>query len=592
MIRKSTSCETAALVVLGAILGSAAAAVDWSRTAFARSLADAKGVISAGTPGDATPTCCSSNLVRGSLLALAERNDSVAEAAVQSGTKPNILVIFGDDIGQTNVSAYSMGLMGFRTPNIDRIAREGMIFTDYYAEQSCTAGRSSFITGQCTFRTGLSKVGVPGATVGLKKEDPTIAELLKPHGYATGQFGKNHLGDRNEYLPTVHGFDEFFGNLYHLNAEEEPEQRTYPRDPKFKEMFGPRGVLRCKATDQDDPTEQPRWGRVGKQVVEDTGPLTKKRMETIDDETSDAAVDYIKRQAGAGKPFFCWYNSTRMHLRTHVAPERRSEPGLTARTEYADGMVEHDGHVGKLLKAIDDAGIADKTIVLYTTDNGPHMNTWPDGAMTPFRSEKNTNWEGAFRVPCMIRWPGKIKAGSVSNEIVSGHDWIQTFLAAVGEPDIKEKLLKGHEAAGKTFKVHLDGYNQLPYLLGETDKSPRRGFFYFNDDGDLVSLRVENWKVVFLEQRVPGTMRVWAEPFTPLRVPKLFDLRADPYERADITSNTYYDWFISQPYLVLAAQVVTAKFLDTFKEFPPRQRAASFSIDQAVDKMKQSLNSN
>ena len=528
---------------------------------------------------------------RGSLLGLAERNESVAEAAVQSGTKPNILVIFGDDIGQTNVSAYSMGLMGFRTPNIDRIAREGMIFTDYYAEQSCTAGRSSFITGQCTFRTGLSKVGVPGATVGLKKEDPTIAELLKPHGYATGQFGKNHLGDRNEYLPTVHGFDEFFGNLYHLNAEEEPEQRTYPRDPKFKEMFGPRGVLRCKATDQDDPTEQPRWGRVGKQVIEDTGPLTKKRMETIDDETSDAAVDYIKRQAGAGKPFFCWYNSTRMHLRTHVAPERRSEPGLTARTEYADGMVEHDGHVGKVLKAIDDSGIADKTIVLYTTDNGPHMNTWPDGAMTPFRSEKNTNWEGAFRVPCMIRWPGKIKAGSVSNEIVSGHDWIQTFLAAVGEQDIKEKLLKGHEAAGKTFKVHLDGYNQLPYLLGETDKSPRRGFFYFNDDGDLVSLRVENWKVVFLEQRVPGTMRVWAEPFTPLRVPKLFDLRADPYERADITSNTYYDWFISQPYLVFAAQVVTAKFLDTFKEFPPRQRAASFSIDQAVDKMKQSLSS-
>ena len=412
----------------------------------------------------------------------------------QSGKKPNFLVIFGDDIGQTNVSAYSMGLMGFRTPNIDLIAREGMIFTDYYAEQSCTAGRSSFITGQCTFRTGLSKVGVPGATVGLKKEDPTIAELLKPHGYATGQFGKNHLGDRNEYLPTVHGFDEFFGNLYHLNAEEEPEQRTYPRDPKFKEMFGPRGVLRCKATDHDDTTEQPRWGRVGKQVIEDTGPLTKKRMETIDDETSDAAIDYIKRQAGAGKPFFCWYNSTRMHLRTHVAPQRRSEPGLTARTEYADGMVEHDGHVGKVLKALDDAGIAENTIVLYTTDNGPHMNTWPDGAMTPFRSEKNTNWEGAFRVPCMIRWPGKIKAGSVSNEIVSGHDWIQTFLAAVGEPDIKEKLLKGHDAAGKTFKVHLDGFNQLPYLLGETDKSPRRGFFYFNDDGDLVSLRPRTGK--------------------------------------------------------------------------------------------------
>jgi arylsulfatase A-like enzyme len=589
MIPKCASIQALALVASGALLGGAAATADLPRSAVPSKQAAAGGAISVGKAADAAKTCCSSDLARGSLLALAELNQSIAANAAQAGKNPNILVIFGDDIGQTNVSAYSMGLMGFRTPNIDRIAREGMIFTDYYAEQSCTAGRSSFITGQCTFRTGLSKVGVPGATVGLKKEDPTIAELLKPHGYATGQFGKNHLGDRNEYLPTVHGFDEFFGNLYHLNAEEEPEQRTYPRDPTFKERFGPRGVLRCKATEQDDQTEQPRWGRVGKQVIEDTGPLTKKRMETIDDETSDAAVDYIKRQAAAGKPFFCWYNSTRMHLRTHVAPQRRSEPGLTARTEYADGMVEHDGHVGKVLKAIDDAGIADNTIVLYTTDNGPHMNTWPDGAMTPFRSEKNTNWEGAFRVPCMIRWPGKIKAGSVSNEIVSGHDWIQTFLAAVGEPDIKEKLLKGHDAAGKTFKVHLDGYNQLPYLIGETDKSPRRGFFYFNDDGDLVSLRVENWKVVFLEQRAPGTFRIWAEPFTPLRVPKLFDLRADPYERADITSNTYYDWFISQPYLVLAAQVVTSKFLDTFKEFPPRQRAASFSIDQAVEKMKQSL---
>jgi arylsulfatase len=514
-----------------------------------------------------------------------------ASSAFAAKDKPNILVIFGDDIGQANISAYTMGLMGYRTPNIDRIAKEGMIFTDYYAEQSCTAGRSAFITGQATLRTGLSKVGVPGATVGLQKEDPTIAELLKNHGYATGQFGKNHLGDRNEYLPTNHGFDEFFGNLYHLNAEEEPEQRTYPGD-KFKEMFGPRGVLRTKATDKDDSTEHPRWGRAGKQTIEDTGALTKKRMETIDDETSTAAIDFIQRQSKAGKPFFCWYNSTRMHLRTHVAADRRSPPGLTARTEYADGMVEHDGHVGKVLKVLDDLKITDDTIVLYTTDNGPHMNSWPDGAMTPFRSEKNTNWEGAFRVPAMIRWPGKIKPGSVSNEIVSAHDWIETFLAAVGEPDVKEKLLKGHEAAGRTFKVHLDGFNQLPYLTGQVDKSPRRGFFYFNDDGDLVAMRVENWKVVFMEQRAPGTMRIWAEPFTSLRVPKLFDLRADPYERADITSNTYYDWFISQPYLVLAANVVAAKFLDTFKEFPPRQRAASFSIDQAVEKMRQNIGSN
>jgi arylsulfatase A-like enzyme len=516
------------------------------------------------------------------------------EAATQATTlakRPNILVIFGDDIGQTNISAYSMGLMGYRTPNIDRIAREGMIFTDYYAEQSCTAGRSSFITGQCTFRTGLSKVGVPAAPVGLQKEDPTLAELLKNHGYATGQFGKNHLGDKNEFLPTVHGFDEFFGNLYHLNAEEEPEQRTYPRSPEFKRMFGPRGVLKCKATDRDDPTVDPRFGRVGKQTIEDTGPLTKKRMETIDDETSAAAIDYIKRQRAAGKPFFCWFNSTRMHLRTHVAANRRSPPGLTALTEYADGMIEHDGHVGQLLKVLDDLKIADHTIVLYTTDNGPHANSWPDGATTPFRSEKNTNWEGAFRVPCMIRWPGKIKPASVSNEIISGLDWLPTLLAAVGEPNIKEELLKGHKVAGKAFKVHLDGFNQLPYLTGQVDKSPRKEFFYFNDDGDLVALRFENWKIVFLEQRAPGTLRVWAEPFTPLRVPKLFDLRADPYERADITSNTYYDWFLSQPYLIFAAQVETAKFLATFKEFPPRQRAASFSIDQAMEKLKQGLSS-
>ena len=542
-------------------------------------------------PGRKVADCCETKADRATLLALAATAAPDPAPKQSGGKKPNILVIFGDDIGQANVSAYTMGLMGYRTPNIDRVAREGMIFTDYYAEQSCTAGRSSFITGQCTFRTGLSKVGVPAAPVGLQKEDPTIAELLKPHGYATGQFGKNHLGDKNEYLPTVHGFDEFFGNLYHLNAEEEPEQRTYPRDPEFKAMFGPRGVLKCKATDVDDPTVDPRFGRVGKQTIEDTGPLTKKRMETIDDATSDAAVDYIRRQAGAGKPFFCWFNSTRMHLRTHVAPDRRSPPGLTARTEYADGMVEHDGHVGKLLKTLDDLNIADDTIVLYTTDNGPHMNTWPDGAMTPFRSEKNTNWEGAFRVPCMIRWPGKIKPGSVSNEIVSGHDWLPTLLAAAGDPDVKEKLLKGHEAAGKAFKVHVDGYNQLSYLTGQVEKSPRRGFFYFNDDGDLVSLRLENWKVVFMEQRAPGTLRVWAEPFTPLRLPKLFDLRADPYERADVTSNTYYDWLVSQPYLIFAAQAVTAKFLDTFKEFPPRQKAPSFSVDQAVAKMKQHLGS-
>jgi arylsulfatase len=569
------------VALLVAMIGYVVANAEWIREVAA---APPPAGILSDRPGDAA--ICEKGPNRASLLALAARNDAAVAKASRQGKAPNIVVIFGDDIGQTNISAYSMGLMGYRTPHIDRIAREGMIFTDYYAEQSCTAGRSSFLTGQCTLRTGLSKVGVPGATVGLKHEDPTIAELLKGQGYATGQFGKNHLGDRNEYLPTVHGFDEFFGNLYHLNAEEEPEQRTYPRDPAFRAKFGPRGVLRCKATDQDDPTVDPRFGRVGKQTIEDTGPLTKKRMETIDDETSDAAVDYIKRQAKTGKPFFCWFNATRMHLRTHVAEAHRSAPGLTALTEYADGMIEHDGHVGKILKSIDDLGITDDTIVLYTTDNGPHANSWPDGATSPFRSEKNTNWEGAFRVPCMIRWPGKIKPGAISNEIVSGHDWLPTFLAAAGEPKIKEKLLKGHEASGKTFKVHLDGFNLLDCLTIKDTKSPRRGFFYFNDDGDIVALRYENWKVVFLEQRAPGTLRVWAEPFTPLRLPKLFDLRADPFERADITSNTYYDWILSQPYIIFAAQTATSKFLDTFKDFPPRQRAQSFTIDQAVEHLK------
>ncbi|QOG18953.1 MULTISPECIES: arylsulfatase [Bradyrhizobium] len=507
-----------------------------------------------------------------------------------SGRKPNILVIFGDDIGQTNISAYSFGVMGYRTPNIDRIAKEGMMFTDYYAEQSCTAGRSSFITGQCTLRTGLSKVGIPGAAVGLQSRDVTIAELLKPLGYATGQFGKNHLGDRNEYLPTVHGFDEFYGNLYHLNAEEDPENRFYPRDPGFLEKFGPRGVLRCKASDRDDPTEHPRFGRVGKQTIEDTGPLNKKRMETIDDETSAAAIDFIKRQTQANTPFFCWFNSTRMHFRTHVRPEHRDKPGLTSRTEYADGMIEHDATIGTILKALDDLGIANDTILIYTTDNGPHQNSWPDAGTTPFRSEKNTNWEGAFRVPCMIRWPGRIAAGTVSNEIVSGLDWMPTLLAAAGDADVKQKLLTGYQIGGETYKVHLDGYSQLAYLTGQQPNSARKEFVYFNDDGDLVAARIENWKVVFEEQRATGTMRIWAEPFTKLRVPKFFNLRSDPYERADITSNTYYDWLMSDAAGVLiAGPAIVGQFLATFKEFPPSQRPSSFSIDQLQEKMQRSF---
>ncbi|WP_426235397.1 arylsulfatase [Pararhizobium sp. DWP1-1-3] len=522
-------------------------------------------------------------LMGGSSLAVSAFSaGSVRTASAQDSTplspgaarKPNILVIFGDDIGQANISAYTFGLMGYTTPNIDRIAKEGMMFTDYYAEQSCTAGRSTFITGQCTLRTGLSKVGMPGATVGLQSRDATIAELLKPLGYATGQFGKNHLGDRDEFLPTAHGFDEFFGNLYHLNAEEDLENHFYPRDPEFRKRFGPRGVVKAYAD-----------GR-----IEDTGPLTKKRMETIDDETSAAAIDFMQRQAAQDKPFFCWFNSTRMHFRTHVRAENRDAPGLTSRTEYADGMIEHDVTVGKVLKTVDDLGIADNTIVIYTTDNGPHQNSWPDAGTTPFRSEKNTNWEGAFRVPCLARWLGNIKPGSYATDIVSGLDWLPTLLAAAGEPDIRDKLLKGHQAGTKSFTVHLDGYNQLPYLTGKEPKSARNRFFYFNDDGDLVALRYENWKVVFEEQRVQGTMRIWAEPFTPLRVPKLFNLRSDPYERADVTSNTYYDWLMSDGAGVfLAAPAVAAEFLGTFKDYPPSQRAASFSIDQIVEKMQRSF---
>ncbi|WP_441999046.1 arylsulfatase [Microvirga sp. 2TAF3] len=529
-------------------------------------------------------TALAASLGSGTRIATAQTQQPQPQAQPPAtGRRPNILVIYGDDIGQSNVSAYTFGLMGYRTPNIDRIAREGMMFTDYYAEQSCTAGRSSFITGQTTLRTGLSKVGLPGADLGLRFEDITIAEALKPLGYATGQFGKNHLGDKNEFLPTVHGFDEFFGNLYHLNAEEEPENPDYPKDPQFRARFGPRGVLRCRASDTDDPTVDPRFGRVGRQTIEDTGPLTIKRMETIDDETSHAAVDFIQRQVKANKPFFCWFNSTRMHLYTHVRPEYLGRSGIS---EYSDGMLEHDGHVGLLLKTLDDLGIANDTIVLYSTDNGPHMNSWPDGAMTPFRSEKNTNWEGAFRVPAMIRWPGRIKPGEISNEIVSGLDWFPTLLAAAGDTGVKERLLQGWQLGGRTYKVHLDGYNQLPYLGGEDSKSPRKGFFYFDDDGQLVGVRYENWKQVFCEQKTPGTLDIWGEPFTCRRVPKLFNLRMDPYERADITSNTYWDWTIRHAFLGVPTQALVAQFLETFREFPPRQKPSSFGIDRIMEELQ------
>jgi len=501
--------------------------------------------------------------------------------------KPNILVIWGDDIGISNLSCYSHGLMGYKTPNIDRLAKEGMMFTDAYGEQSCTAGRSSFITGQSCYRTGLSKVGAPGSPIGLSAEDPTIAELLKPLGYATGQFGKNHLGDLNQFLPTVHGFDEFFGNLYHLNAEEVPEDPDYPSEkefPEFRKLFDPRGVIHSWATDKNDTTDEPRWGKVGKQKIEDTGPLTIKRQETIDDETSAAAKDFIKRQHEAGKPFFVWMNTTHMHAITHPKPESIGQAGRW-QSPYHDTMIDHDKVVGDLLVLLDELGIAEDTIVMYSTDNGPHMNTWPDGAMTPFRSEKNTNWEGAFRIPLIVRWPGKIPAGIVANDIVQHHDWLPTFLAAAGEPAIVEKLKKGHKAGDKTYKVHIDGYNLLPFLTKEGERSPRKGFIYFSDDGDVVGVRFDNWKVVFMEQRLTGTLGVWAEPFTPLRLPKLFNLRTDPYERADITSNTYWDWVFRKGYLVLAASSVVGEFMKTFKAFPPRQKAASFTIEQANDKM-------
>lgn len=501
----------------------------------------------------------------GASPAATEAAAPVAPGAPTPAGKPNILVIFGDDIGQTNISAYSMGVMGYKTPNIDRIAREGMMFTDYYAENSCTAGRSSFITGQSPLRTGLSKVGAPGAPVGLQARDVTIAEALKAQGYATGQFGKNHLGDKDEYLPTKHGFDEFYGNLYHLNAEEEPQRPYWPQDKNdpYVKHFSPRGVLHTFAD--------------GK--IEDTGPLTTKRMETIDDETTDAAQKFITKQAQAGKPFFVWMNTTRMHLFTHVRESMRGQSGMPG-NEYADGMLEHDGDVGKLLTTLDDLKIAENTIVIYTTDNGPNQFTWPDAATTPFRSEKDTNWEGAFRVPAMIRWPGKIKPGTVSNEMVSGLDWFPTLLAAVGDADIKDRLLKGTAIGGKNFKVHLDGYNQLPMLTGQTNKGARDEFFYFNDDGELVAMRFGNWKAVFCEQKKPGGFQVWREPFVCLRIPKFFNLRMDPYERADIVSDQYDDWQTKNAYLSGIATMKASLFLETFVEYPPSQKPASFSIDQ------------
>jgi arylsulfatase len=499
--------------------------------------------------------------------------------------KPNILVLWGDDIGTWNISYFSRGMMGYHTPNIDRVANEGCSFTDYYGQQSCTAGRAAFITGQNPLRTGLTKVGMPGATVGLQAEDPTIADVLKPLGYTTGQFGKNHLGDRNEFLPTVHGFDEFFGNLYHLNAEEEPELPDYPKDPKFKEAFGPRGVLHCVATDKDDPTEQPRWGRVGKQKIKDTGPLTKKRMETVDEEITAHALDWMEKQVKADKPFFLWYNSTACHFRTHLAAKNRGKSG---QDDYSDRMVVHDEQIGQMLDKLDELGVADNTIVMYSTDNGPENDTWPDGANTPFRSQKDTNWEGAWRVPCFLRWPGKIKPGTVFNGIVNHQDMLPTLLAAAGDPDIKEKLLNGYTVGDKTFRVHIDGFNQLPYLTGEVKESPRNFFFYVSDDGGVMALRVGDYKLTFQQQDSVST-NVWADPFVKLRLPHIFNLRRDPFERADFNSNVYWDWAIDHvPYLYAAQAIVKAQ-LDNFVKYPPRQKAASFNLDTVMEQLKPAM---
>jgi len=486
--------------------------------------------------------------------------------------KPNILVIWGDDIGLWNVSAYNLGQMGYKTPNIDRIAHEGALFTDLYGQQSCTAGRGAFLTGQSPFRTGLLKVGLPGAKEGLQPEDPTIAEMLKPLGYVTGQFGKNHLGDLDAMLPTMHGFDEFFGSLYHLNAEEEPENPDYPKDPAFRAKYAPRGVIHSWALPD------------GGQKIENTGPLTKKRMEIIDEEFEAAAAKFIRQSRKDGKPFFVWFNATRMHIWTHLQPSSEGKTGLGI---YPDGMVEHDALVGRLLGLLDSLGIAENTIVMYSTDNGAEKFSWPDGGSSPYRNEKASNWEGAFRVPGMIKWPGVIPPGTVLNDIVSHEDWLPTLVAAAGNPNVTEQLLNGMTAGSKSYKVHLDGYNLTDYLSGK-GADPREDFFYFNDDGSLVGLRYNQWKIVFSEQRADG-LDVWQDPFIPLRFPKLFNLRSDPFETADHESINYGKWRIEHAFVLVPAQAYVARFLGTFKAYPPRQKAGSFSLDNALDAL---LNAN
>jgi arylsulfatase len=515
-------------------------------------------------PHRALPRWCGSALRLWGIAALALVAFASTAAAQPAAQKPNILVIMGDDIGWFNPSVYHRGIMGYRTPNIDRIANEGAMFTDWYGQQSCTAGRAAFVTGQSPIRTGLTKVGLPGADIGLRPEDPSVAEILKPLGYATGQFGKNHLGDKDEFLPTNHGFDEFFGNLYHLNAEEEPESPDYPKNPEFRKRFGPRGVLKTSAD--------------GK--VTDTGPLTRKRMETVDEEFLAAALDFIDRQHKAGKPFFVYFNSTRMHVFTHLKKESEGKTGLGI---YPDGMVEHDGHVGQLLKKLDDLGIANNTIVVYTTDNGAEVMSWPDGGSTPFRGEKATNWEGGFRVPTVIRWPGVIKPGTVYNDMFAHEDFIPTFAAAGGDPDVVARCKKSCQSGNKTFKVHLDGYNLMPFFKGDVKEAPREEFLYWSDDGELVALRVNQWKISFKEQEHTG-LDVWKRDFTNLRAPNIYNLRADPFERGT-ESFEYGKWMAERMFLIVPSQAVVGQWLATFKDFPLRQKPASFNLDEVMQKL-------
>jgi arylsulfatase len=563
-------------LIVGALLGFIAASKNVKPEADANA-ADSTKALSKEQATKSTPKNVSQQVAQ---LPATATLTAATSAVGANGKKPNILVIWGDDIGYWNVSAYNQGMMGYKTPNIDRIAKEGALFTDAYAQQSCTAGRSAFITGQSPIRTGLLKVGLPGAKQGLFAEDPTIAELLKPHGYATAQIGKNHLGDRNEFLPTVHGFDEFFGNLYHLNAEEEAENSDYPKNPEFHAKFGTRGVLDCKASDKDDPTEDPRFGRIGKQVITDTGPLTKKRMETVESELLARSLDFIDRSVKRSKPFFLWHSTTRMHNWTHLNKDYANKTGLGL---YPDGMMEHDRTVGELLKKLDDLGIADNTIVVYSSDNGAQKMTWPDGGQSPFRGEKGTWWEGGFRVPKVVRWPGVIKPGTVINDIISHEDWLPTLLAAAGDADVKKKLLNGMRAGNMTYKVHLDGYNFLPYFKGEVPEGPRKEFFYFADYGTLEALRYGKWKIHF--RLAPEN--IFDRGTTEKVFPQLVNLRSDPFETG-IDAMAYKEWMFERVFALVPAQAYVSQFLTTFREFPPRQKGGSFGMDQV---MKQLMNS-